>query len=260
VWRISQPLRGTWLACGVATMLAWWLTWQAAKGMRGGMSMLGGWQMSMMWMRMNGKSELWTALMFLAMWQCMMVAMMLASAMPVLMLAVKTVRHAGRSLALAAVVGFGYFVSWLGFGLMVYVAGRGLAVLAMKSAWFAARVPALTGIAIVIAGLYQLSPWKDACLRHCRNPLTVMVQRWRPDWRGALSTGIHHGNYCVACCWSLMAIQCLLGIMSFPIMIAIASLIAAEKMIPAGRKIASVAGVAFSLAGAVITYQGLLIL
>jgi predicted metal-binding membrane protein len=255
--RIPDTILWTWLGCGIATALAWWLTWLLAKSMRGGMAMPGGWRMSMMWMRMDGQSELWTALMFLAMWLCMMVAMMLASALPVLMLAIKTARHADRSPGLAALVGAGYFVSWLGFGVVVYAVGRGFAALAMRSEWLAARVPALAGVAIVIAGLYQQTPWKDACLRHCRSPLTVMVQRWRPNWRRALSTGIHHGNYCVACCWSLMAIQCVLGVMSFPVMIAIATLIAAEKLIPAGRTIAAATGIAFALAGAAIAYRNL---
>jgi predicted metal-binding membrane protein len=246
-----------WVGCGITTALAWWLTWVLAQSMSGGMPMPGGWRMSMMWMRMEGHSELWTAVIFLATWQCMMVAMMLASALPVLTLAVKTALHADRSPALAVLVGAGYFVSWLGFGILVYLIGRAFAAFAMRSAWLAARVPALAGIAIVTAGLYQLSPWKDACLSHCRNPLTVMIERWRPDWRSALFTGIHHGNYCVACCWSLMAIQCVLGVMSLPVMIAIATLIAAEKMIPGGRTIAAVAGVVFALAGAAMTYRTL---
>jgi len=244
-----------WIGCGLATAFAWYLTWVFARAMNGDMPLAGGGTMSMMWMPMGGHSELFTAIFFLAMWECMMVAMMLMSAIPILMISARAARHAGASSALAAVVAAGYFISWLGFGVAVYIGGRLFGAAVMNSPALAHKVPILTGATLIAAGLYQLTPMKNACLRHCRSPLLVMADRWRPDWRAALKTGIHSGNFCVACCWPLMAVQCVLGLMNFPLMIGIATVIAAEKLVPRGAIIAMAAGMAMAIAGAAMIFH-----
>lgn len=178
-----------------------------------------------------------------------MVAMMLLSALPVFMLVQGVARQTGQPHGFGIWVGLGYFVSWLLFGAIVYAVGRVFAVQAMRWRQVSEWAPALTGAAMVAAGMYQLTSWKVACLKHCRSPLFFVAEHWRPSPCGAFRTGFHHGNYCVACCWALMLIQCVLGIMSFPLMLAIATLIAAEKLLPRGETIATAAGVASVILG-----------
>lgn len=216
--------------------------------------MPGGWKLSMMWMPMSGQTELSAALMFLLMWECMMVAMMLLSALPILMIAQQAARHSGKSEGLVLLAALGYFASWLIFGAAVYLVGRTFAVLTMKSQQLAMVVPTLTGLSVMAAGIYQLTPWKEACLRHCRGPLLFVAEHWQPTVRGAFHTGFHHGNYCVVCCSALMVIQSVLGVMSFPLMIAVATVIAAEKLVPRGNWIAIGVGILSILAGAAMTF------
>ncbi len=115
--------------------------------------------------------------------------------------------------------------------------------------------PYLAGGILVAAALYQLTPLKDVCLRHCRSPLMFITKYWRPGPLGALRLGVIHGGWCVGCCWALMAALFALGVMSIGWMAFIAALIAAEKLLPwqelANRGIAAVLlvlglGLAFS--------------
>jgi predicted metal-binding membrane protein len=119
----------------------------------------------------------------------------------------------------------------------------------MSSEGFSRAVPLLTGAVVIAAGIYQLLPIKRACLRHCRDPLLVVAHA-RPGWSGALRLGLHHGTYCVACCWALMAIQLALGVMSLPLMIAIALVIAWEKLASSNTIPARVSGAIAVIAGA----------
>jgi predicted metal-binding membrane protein len=149
----------------------------------------------------------------------------------------------------------GYLLTWTLVGLIGYAiiqAGEALSLDFL--AWDNAG-PYVAGGVIAAAAIYQLTPLKDICLRHCRNPMTFLLMRWRPGRLGALQMGMEHGGWCVGCCWGLMAALFALGVMSIGWMVFIAALIAIEKLLPwktvANRSIAVLLivlglGVAFS--------------
>ena len=137
--------------------------------------MPGGWEMSMMWMAMPGQSMASTAGAFVLMWLAMMIAMMLPSSWPMLELYQKVAISTGqrRPAVATAMAGAGYFAVWLAFGALVFGAGFAASAEAMKSAVFSRAMPLLAGSGLIFAGVYQLSPWKQACLAHCRSPLML---------------------------------------------------------------------------------------
>ena len=228
------------------------ITWYSCRAMAGGMAMPGGWKMSMAWMPMG--SHLQSGLMFAGMWVAMMVAMMLPSTLPMLLLYSRAARFRGESRIgmLTTVMSSGYFGVWTAFGIVAYIAGFGIALLAMRSGGFSRSVPIASGGALVAAGVYQLSPWKAACLKHCRDPLSLVAAHVQSGWRGALRLGIHHGAFCAACCWALMLIQLALGIMDMLVMIGVALIIALEKLLPRGLAVARVTGVLALVGGLVL--------
>lgn len=223
------------------------------------MKMPGGWTMSMMWMVMPNQSWLQAALIFLAMWEAMMVAMMLPSSVPMLLLYRRAILFRGDpwpGLATAA-MGAGYFAIWLAAGLAAYAIGLGVSSLAMHSERVSRAIPAAGALALIICGTFQLTAWKKACLKHCRDPLFMVACHAGKGARGAWRLGLHHGLFCLACCWALMAIQLVLGIMSLGVMVLIAVAIAIEKMAPRGDLIARVIGVLSILGGAMLLIRSL---
>ena len=225
--------------------------------MSGGMLMPGNWTMSMMWMPMGG--EVATAGIFTLMWLAMMVAMMLPSTMPMLLLyrraaAFRGAEHLGQAMF---VLGGGYFLVWTIFGVVAYLAGVIITRGAMHSDAFSRVLPFAGGLGLCIAGIYQLTPWKSACLRHCRDPLSLVADHLHRGRFGALRCGIHHGAFCAACCWALMLIQLVLGVMNLTAMVAVAIVIALEKMLARGEWLARAAGVAAIAAGVIIAVLSL---
>ncbi len=108
------------------------------------------------------------------------------------------------------------------------------------------------GRAFGISGIYQLTQWKLACLKHCRDPLTLLAANLHRGRFGALRIGIHHGAFCAACCWALMLIQLVLGVMNLAAMVAVAVVIALEKLLPRGEWLARAAGLVAIVAGIII--------
>jgi predicted metal-binding membrane protein len=234
------------------------ITWYSSRSMASGMAMPGGWTMSMAWMPMG--TWLFSAVMFAGMWVAMMVAMMLPSTLPMILLYRRAARFRGEAHTgtLSALMAAGYFGVWTAFGGVAYIAGLGIAKLAMRSEVFSRAVPIASGVALVAAGVYQLTPWKAACLRHCRDPLSLVAAHMPRGWRGALRLGVHHGMFCAACCWALMLIQLALGLMNILVMIAVALVIALEKLLPRGMVVARSTGVLAMAAGAIIAGRALL--
>jgi predicted metal-binding membrane protein len=221
------------------------------------MEMPGGWSMSMAWMPMGG--WLSSGAMFAAMWVAMMVAMMLPSTLPMLLLyrRVQSFRGQAHVGALCWLVGSGYFLVWLLFGMAAFAAGAMMARAAMQWEAFSRAVPLSSGVALVAAGVYQLTPWKSACLRHCRDPLLLLAGHAHGGWRSALRLGIHHGAFCAACCWALMVIQLVLGVMSLAVMAVVAVVIALEKLLPRGVLVARLTGAAAIAGGLFMAVRAL---
>ncbi|MBZ5549772.1 MAG: DUF2182 domain-containing protein [Acidobacteriia bacterium] len=221
--------------------------------MSGGMLMPGNWTMSMMWMPMG--SEFTAAAIFTLMWLAMMVAMMLPSTMPMLLLYRRAAALRGEDhLAWAMfAAGSGYFFVWTLFGVVAYSIGVVITRGAMHWDSFSRVLPLAGGLALCTAGIYQLTPWKSACLKHCRDPLTLITGHLHSGRFGALRLGIRHGAFCAACCWGLMLIQLVLGVMNLTVMVAVAVVIAIEKLFPRGEWLARAVGLSAIAAGVVIT-------
>ena len=176
-----------------------------------------------------------------AMWATMMVAMMLPSAAPAILLYARVHRHSTEAPPPTAAFLAGYLACWLGFALLA--ASLQLAIASPVTMAVESRVGAAA--LLVVAGLYQLSPLKDACLNRCRSPAEFITRHYRPGSLGAARLGLLHGAYCVGCCWLLMALLFVGGVMNLVWVAALTLLVAAEKLLPGGTWIARIAGIAF---------------
>ena len=217
--------------------------WCASMSAMEGMSMPGGWTMSMTWMRMPGQSWFVAATAFLGMWVVMMVAMMLPPLMPMLRRYRQAVggidnAHLDR---LTARVAVGYFAVWTLLGIVIFPLGVLLASLAMHLPELASKVPMLAGAVVAIAGAMQFSPWKIHHLNCCRHSLD-RGSSLRPDSGTAWRHGLHLGLRCCYCCAGHTAVLLMVGVMSLSAMIVVAAAISAERLAPAGERIASVIG------------------
>jgi predicted metal-binding membrane protein len=175
------------------------------------------------------------------MWWLMMLAMMLPSAAPAILLygRVRAMRGGDSAIAHSWVFLAGYLGVWLLFSI---VAATAQYLLASPSMTFGS--PAGQAAMLIAAGLYQLSPLKSACLRQCRSPGEFISRHWRPGVRGAVRLGVLHGAYCVGCCWLLMALLFVGGVMNFAWIAALTVMVAVEKLVPRGDLIGKAAGVA----------------
>ncbi len=174
---------------------------------------------------------------WLTAWVVMMAAMMFPSIAPMVVMYARIEdgkRQRGQPTQAGATATFvgGYLLTWAAAGLIAYAIfaiGRSLHLGFL--AWDSGG-PYVAGGVILAAAIYQLTPLKDVCLRHCRNPMTFVLMHWRPGRIGALRMGVEHGGWCVGCCWGLMAALFALGVMSIGWMVLIAALIALEKLLP----------------------------
>ncbi len=202
--------------------------------------------------------EPWSALDFwlmFVMWAVMMVGMMLPSAAPMILLyAAVSRRQRGRGHALAptGVFAAGYLVAWTAFSLAASALQWALEQAALLSPMMVGTSPYLGGALLVAAGVYQWTPLKHACLQNCRAPAEFLSRSWRNGTGGAVAMGIHHGIYCVGCCWVLMGLLFVVGVMNLLWVAAITALVLIEKIAPGGYLITRAAGVLFVAAGAYI--------
>jgi predicted metal-binding membrane protein len=169
---------------------------------------------------------------YLGVWVTMTAAMMLPSALPMMLVVGRTSPTAAGPFA------SGYLVVWTTYGLAAYGVARALA----GTGWLAWDRAGhyVAGGTLAAAGLYQLTPLKRACLRHCRSPLGFVVSHWRSGSVGAVRMGAEHGAYCVGCCWGLMLVLFTLGVMSLLWMAIVTAVIFAEKVLPAGAPLSPV--------------------
>ena len=237
-----------------AFLLAAAYTLYAAHGMAGGMVMPGGWTMPMMWMAMPGQPLAGSAIAFLLMWQAMMIAMMLPSSWPTLELYGRVARHTGQRHPMfnTILAGVGYFTVWGAFGAIAFAAGFEISRAAMTSPQLSRWIPASAGVSLVLAGVWQLTPLKQSCLNHCRDPLMFLGHAYKPGIWGGFRIGLHHGAFCAACCWALMLMQIILGIMNLAVMAGVAAIIATEKLWKRGPILARLVGAASIIIGIVL--------
>jgi predicted metal-binding membrane protein len=185
-------------------------------------------------------TDLGSAGWYLGIWVTMMAAMMLPSATPMVLLVSKVATGSSRTpgLATGSFVA-GYLIAWTAYGIVAYglfrlVRGLDPSFLAWDRAG-----PEVAGAAIALAGVYQATPLKRTCLRHCRTPLSFVMHRWRQGIRGAALMGVEHGAWCIGCCWTLMVVLFAVGVMSITWMIVVAAIVLAEKLLPVGERVAT---------------------
>jgi predicted metal-binding membrane protein len=200
----------------VLAVLAWWFTVDQMRGMDAGPG-----------------TGLGTLAWFLGIWLVMMAAMMFPSIAPTV--ALYSTMTKKRNPAAPLVFVAGYLLMWTAAGLLAFaVSELGLRHFGDVLSWDRAGRWVAGGI-LAIAAVYELTPLKTVCLRHCRSPLGFLLGSWRDGLPGALRMGAKHGAWCVGCCWALMASLFALGVMSIAWMAFVAALIAVEKTLPWGR-------------------------
>ena len=197
----------------------------------------------------------WTTLDFVLMflmWAVMMIGMMVPGAAPMILMYAAFARRSREQGHLSAPVGLfvlGYIVIWTAFSFGATALQWGLERVALLSPMMVSTSPALGGGLLIAAGVYQWTPIKDVCLRHCQTPFSFVALHWRPGRTGAFRMGVEHGFYCVGCCWVLMALLFLGGVMNLLWIAAIAAFVLVEKLAPLGRHGGRLMGVLMAAAG-----------
>jgi predicted metal-binding membrane protein len=194
------------------------------------------------------------------MWAVMMVAMMVPTAAPMILLFATVNRRRREQQGPFVPTGVflaGYVVVWSGFAALATLAMWGLHSAALLSSMMVSTSPLLGGALLVVAGIYQWSPLKRICLTHCRTPLGFLMGEWREGTWGALRMGLRHGSYCVGCCWVLMALLFVTGVMNLLWVAAIAAFVLVEKVAPAGPWLSRVTGLLLAVGGAWVVARAL---
>jgi predicted metal-binding membrane protein len=216
-----------------------------ARDMYGPMTGASAWMMTREWDARH-------LLLLWAMWAVMMAGMMLPSVAPLLLLYGAAARR--RSVdrrasyeiyALAA----GYVTMWSLFSVAAVVAQRALSILLILSPMMTLTSPVLGAAVLLLAGIYQMTPLKSVCLRQCQSPMSFLMHRWRPGVRGAFRMGVDHGAYCLGCCWALMALLFVGGVMNLAVIAALTVFVGFEKLSPFGVRTARASGVVMIGAG-----------
>ena len=250
-WRLSAYKPWATLALlAIVVLVCWWYLFRLAAVMEA-MPMAG----------MAGVPGMlvysdWTpgyALLMLVMWTTMMMAMMLPSAIPMILLYRQVLRknqspHLGLATTLFVA---GYMLLWTLFSVVATGMQALLEQTALLSPLMRSQNLLFSGLVLVLAGLYQFSPWKQACLHHCRAPVFFLSRHWHPGLAGALRMGLNHGAYCVGCCALLMALLFVGGVMNLWVIALIAVVVLLEKLIPGGEGLARGLGTVALIVGVV---------
>jgi predicted metal-binding membrane protein len=251
-------------ALATLTALAWADLVRLADDMAmGGMDMTGFRMIPAGRGLMMPASEPWQPIEFgyvFAMWVVMMIGMMTPSVAPMILIYARVGRQAamqGRPFAAGAWFAIGYLLSWTAFSLAATSAQWALDRAALLTPMMASASRILGGVVRIVAGLYQWTPLKEACLSYCQAPLTFIMRHggFRRDPAGALALGLRHGIYCIGCCWALMALLFVGGVMNLLWIAALAILVLIEKAVPFGRVVARLAGIACIAGGVWLLLQ-----
>jgi predicted metal-binding membrane protein len=246
--------------------LAWaYMLWLAADMDMGGMDMSGFRMIPAGMALMMPTRASWNATEFafvFAMWAVMMVGMMTPSATPMILIYARVGRQAaqqGKPFVASSWFASGYLIAWIGFALVATFGHWALERGNWLTPEMAVASGVLSGTVLIAAGLYQWTPLKDTCLRQCRAPLQFIQHHggFRPDAFGSLALGARHGAYCIGCCWVLMAILFVGGVMNVLWIAAVTIFVFVEKTVPVGRVISRVIGVGFFAGGVWLLAQTL---
>jgi predicted metal-binding membrane protein len=235
----------TLIALGVVILLCWAWIVPMARDMYGQMTGPAAWMMTSHWDTAH-------VLLLLAMWVVMMVGMMLPTAAPTLLLYAGVLRKSvpgAPAQLLVAAFATGYLLVWTLFSVVATVLQRLLSETMLLSPMMELQNRTWAGALLVIAGVYQLTPLKSSCLQHCRSPVAFISQHWRADTRGALRMGLTHGLFCLGCCWALMLLLFVGGVMNLWVIAAITLFVLMEKVAPRGAQGGRLSGVLLIVLG-----------
>lgn len=240
--------RDRWLVIAglvISIGLCWAWLLPAALDMQGDMDGLSAWMMTPQW-------DLLYALSILAMWIAMMIGMMLPSAAPTLLLYAHICRgDASDTSPMRRVYAFaaGYLLAWAGFSVLATALQWALFEARLLDMMMQSSSRILSGVLLITAGMYQWTQIKQRCLERCRSPATFISDHWRRGVAGALRMGFAHGLFCLGCCWALMLLLFVGGVMSLAWISAITALVLLEKLLPAGIWAGRAAGLLIIAAG-----------
>jgi len=229
-----------------AIVLAWAWIVPMARDMYGPMTGASAWMMRSTWDTPH-------LLLLWLMWAVMMAAMMLPSAVPLLLLydgVLRRRRASGRAAVHVSAMGAGYLLVWAMFSIGATVLQRVLSGMLILNPMMEMPNRTAVGATLLLAGAYQLTPWKAACLSRCRSPLSFVMQRWREGGSGALRMGAEHGAYCLGCCWALMLLLFAGGVMNLAVIVGLTAIVLIEKVTPLGMRVSRVLGALMLAAGA----------
>jgi predicted metal-binding membrane protein len=188
-----------------------------------------------------------TSLLFVfVMWSVMMVAMMLPTAAPTILMyetiaQKKTTSHNRVSLTVIFVAG--YLFMWTAYSGLAAFGQLWFQTSSLVSTQMVKSAPVVSGILLISAGIFQFTPLKYACLKHCRSPMGFFIQHWQEGWKGSFLMGLRNGMYCIGCCWALMVLMFVAGVMNTVWMAILALYILVEKLIPWGRSFSQLTGI-----------------
>jgi predicted metal-binding membrane protein len=230
------------------TLVGWAYLVYLALGMNAMETMDMAPDMAMPQMQSWGAVEL---LLLLVMWAVMMVAMMVPSVAPLVLMFAQANRQKGSSRVVgsAVILLLGYLLAWSGFSLFASLMQWLLHSVALLSPMMATTSSIFGGLLLVAAGIFQFTPLKRACLVRCRSPLGFLMSNWREGQWGAFVMGLKHGAYCVGCCWMLMALLFVAGVMNLLWIVTIAVFVLVEKVAPRGNLIGGLVGAALIVTG-----------
>ncbi len=222
------------------------MTRLSQRGMAGGMAM----------MTPAAWTPVYAGLMFF-MWWIMMVAMMLPSAAPMILLFSAVNRRQlerGDPFVPTGIFAVGYLAAWAGFSVAAAGLHWAFEQAGLLSALMTSTSTTLSAAVLIVAGGWQLTPLKHACLRHCRSPLHYLSHHWRSGRLGAFRMGVNHGAYCLGCCWFLMALLFYGGVMNLYWISGLALYVLLEKTVPYGHWLGSITGVALLFGGVALLF------
>ena len=230
----------------VAIALGWAWIVPMARDMYGPMTGASAWMMRSTWDAPH-------LLLLWLMWAVMMAAMMLPSAVPLLLLydgVLRRRRASGQIAVHTYAMAAGYLLVWAIFSIGATVLQRVLSGMSILDPMLEMTTRTAAGVTLLLAGAYQLTPWKAVCLSQCRSPLAFVMQHWREGMAGAWTMGIHHGAYCLGCCWALMLLLFAGGVMNLTVIVGLTAIVLIEKTAAPGVAFSQILGAVMLAAGA----------
>ena len=267
-WALGSKMRSTtqrfWFVCTfvLLTATAWLTLWLWAQSPYGRYLDHGDWTRigfaNSICLVIPAGNIVLPASLYIGGWLVMLVAMMLPTSLPLLDIYRRLTRNRPDKNLLLGLVILGYLGAWVGFGVITHIADLVLREIVIKSVWLTVNGWAVGASVVALAGAFQFSEMKYRCLDKCRLPLSFVMQYWRgrAERTGALRLGLHHGIYCVGCCWALMLLMFIVGTGNVGWMLLLGAAMAIEKNLPWGRRLSPVLGVGLlAWAGSIVVFE-----